>query len=61
MWIVFTFIMFYIYFYGYENPPEVFGGRSNKLQIITSPIFTAVVVYGSKQIYKGLVPIVGTP
>ena len=38
MWIVFTFIMFYIYFYGYENPPEVFGGRSNKLQIITSPI-----------------------
>jgi len=37
MWIVFSFIMLYIYFHGYENPPEVFGGRSNKLQIITSP------------------------
>lgn len=39
MWIVFSFVMFYIYFYGYENPPEVFGGRSNNLQIITSPFF----------------------
>jgi hypothetical protein len=37
MWIVFSFIMLFIYFFGYENPPEVFGGRSNKLQIITLP------------------------
>lgn len=37
MWVVFSFIMLFIYFFGYENPPEVFGGRSNKLQIITLP------------------------
>ena len=38
MWFVFSFIMLCVYFFGYENPPEVFGGRSNYLQIITLPI-----------------------